>query len=131
MNDATTEEPLKWRWLARLIGMKPPPKATVVDEAQIDNLFEWLCVMAREHGEALWAFGVVFSIARDLKGSRAQVAALRAIIEGRTTPPPGAERAAHTAAGGRWRHEWPATETPERWWPIDREGRSCAWPVVP
>lgn len=74
---------------------------------------------------------------------------LRAIIEGRTTPPTDAEMEAHVAPGRSgwwlvsspddmslelieqpserdWCIEWGATQ----WLPIDLDGRPCAWPVV-
>ena len=74
---------------------------------------------------------------------------LRAIIEGRTTPPTDAEVYAHVAPGRSgwwlvsspddmslelieqpserdWCIEWGATQ----WLPIDLDGRPCAWPVV-
>jgi hypothetical protein len=80
--------------------------------------------------------------------------ALRAIIEGRTTPPTDAEARAHAAAGGLWRafHYSPgmeahfdhldaigarktATVLRERglhatWWALDSQRRPCVWPVV-
>lgn len=78
--------------------------------------------------------------------------AVRAIIAGRTTPPSDAEIAAHHAAGGEWlgfredvrtwchgpevvsftyseEHERSARRC-SRFWPLDAEGRPCAWPVV-
>lgn len=91
---------------------------------------------------------------------REEVECLRAIIDGRTTPPTQAEIAAHEAAGGAWLffetknaegqplhdaapavadHEFSAYEAREgqvllghavRWWPLDATGRPCAWPVV-
>jgi hypothetical protein len=84
----------------------------------------------------------------------------RAIIEGRDVPPTEAEIAAHEAAGGTWLffemknaegqplhdaapvvadHEFNAYEAREgqmllghavRWWPLDADGRPCAWPSV-
>lgn len=80
--------------------------------------------------------------------------ALRAIVEGRTTPPTDAEVAAHAAAGGRWRCVVPealrmcadgmhghaarlhretldaAGYTRSSWWATDASARPCAWPVV-
>lgn len=79
--------------------------------------------------------------------------ALRAIIEGRTTPPTEAEIAAHDRAGGGWVICSPAAPLDtrivclsaatakvraafcrgaviRRWWPLDNDGRPCAWPVV-
>jgi len=79
----------------------------------------------------------------------ADVERLRSIVEGRTTPPTNAEIDAHS---GLWRWASPADLadmlTPKkarewargmdgwgagttRWWPIDHDGRPCAWPVVP
>ena len=85
--------------------------------------------------------------------------ALRAIIDGRTTPPTDAEIAAHDHAGGWWSylpppgqssctcaacatHQQPGGELPRsnvrvvaslgdgRWWALDAQRRPCAWPVV-
>ena len=74
--------------------------------------------------------------------------ALRAIVEGRTTPPSDEEIAAHEAAGGLWRcpnADRQAMGGPRArvartvdarmghvttWWPLDTHGRPCAWPVV-
>ncbi len=83
----------------------------------------------------------------------AEIAALRAIIEGSTTPPTDAEIAAHETAGGAWTcitvGEWIFSDsgmdgeaarglrsvleangwaTP-RWWALDSTRRPCAWPV--
>jgi len=73
---------------------------------------------------------------------------LRAIVEGRTTPPTDAESAAHDAAGGAWLVAWRRGERPtvasivsgpRVWWPtadvvtavaLDAQRRPCAWPVV-
>lgn len=83
-----------------------------------------------------------------------ECARLRAIVDGRTTPPTDAEIAAHEAAGGKWRARTPlgggvadtdmmsegsalrwASVCRERgiaatWWALDAAGRPCAWPVV-
>ena len=85
--------------------------------------------------------------------------ALRAIIDGRTTPPTEAEIEAHDAAGGWWlflpgrgfgRCSCSACRTAQmpagellpgnvrmvaavgggRWWALDAQRRPCAWPVV-
>lgn len=84
--------------------------------------------------------------------------AMRAIIDGRATPPTESEIAAHEVAGGRWRSIVPgefilstsdgdaedarqtvAVQTANaaivtlagvRWWAIDAQGRCCAWPLV-
>ena len=74
-----------------------------------------------------------------------KVLELRAIIEGRTTPPTDAEIAAHDAAGGVFgffcREEGYYTGStveeirqplpPGRWWAHAADGRPCAWPEVP
>jgi hypothetical protein len=81
---------------------------------------------------------------------RAENARLRAIVEGRTTAPTRDEVDVHFAAGGRWILRWsdgtfgtargpcavadasePGILTAVRWWPLDRDGRPCAWPVTP
>ena len=77
-----------------------------------------------------------------------EIERLRAIVNGRTTPPTEAEVKAH---GGAWlvwdeygqkplvRDRSGATRTaehsrevgwPSRWWPLDGDYRPCAWPVV-
>ena len=92
--------------------------------------------------------------------AEAEVARLRAIVEGRTKAPTDDEVAAHAAAGGRWRwivrrpdggvfeslsgeSEWPPSDPLEgvtarivagasvTWWTLDAQRRPCAWPVVP
>jgi hypothetical protein len=84
---------------------------------------------------------------------------LRAIVEGRTTPPTDAEIAAHDHAGGWWSylpppgqssctcatcavHQQPSGEIPRsnvravaglgggRWWALDSQRRPCAWPTT-
>ena len=85
----------------------------------------------------------------EVKHLRAELDALRAIVEGRTTPPTDAEVEAHLAAGGFWRWqnlpgdpagprfghafadevEW-LRRFPLRWWALDADGAPCAWPVV-
>lgn len=76
------------------------------------------------------------------------VIALHAIIEGRATAPTDAELAAHDERGALWMiaHErgdivvtvmsWPSSRDwhvgkgATRWWPLESDGRPCAWPVV-
>jgi hypothetical protein len=82
----------------------------------------------------------------------AELDAARAIIDGRTTPPTEEEQAAHAATDGdewlvRYRvayeGEFIFQESftdlsgfydggmiAERWWPLDADGRPCAWPTV-
>ena len=77
---------------------------------------------------------------------------LRAIVEGRTTPPTWQEIERHHESGGSWMcsaggvadvserasvtHRWADDhrDLPGmggcRWWPLDTHGRLCAWPVV-
>lgn len=79
-----------------------------------------------------------------------ELIATRDIIDGRTTAPTDAEIAAHEAAGGSWmtahrehrafahspaivrawRDYGRESGCPTRWWPLDRDGRPCAWPEV-
>ena len=78
--------------------------------------------------------------------------ALRAIVEGRTTPPTWQEIERHHESGGSWifsaggvadvserasvTHRWADDhrDLPGmggcRWWPLDTNGRPCAWPVA-
>jgi hypothetical protein len=91
-----------------------------------------------------------------LRAQLAQVTAerdaLRAIVEGRTTPPTWQEIERHHESGGSWifsaggvadvserasvTHRWADDhrDLPGmggcRWWPLDTQGRLCAWPVV-
>lgn len=61
--------------------------------------------------------------------AEAEVARLRAIIDGRTVPPTYEEAAAHRAAGGGWlitHHDG----TNEARWVAVMNGCPCAWPVV-
>jgi hypothetical protein len=80
----------------------------------------------------------------------AELASLRAIIDGRTTPPTVEQIEAHHRAGGSWyvasTHGRALTTTrgdaialcghlaangyPATWWAISVRGRPCAWPVV-
>ena len=79
----------------------------------------------------------------------AEVLRLRAIVEGRTTPPTEAENAAHLAAGGAWLVVWqwregvPVAEIAwgkhvcdddrpkdARWIALDAARRPCLWPEV-
>lgn len=90
--------------------------------------------------------------------ARAEAISLRAIIEGRPSPPTDAEIEVHCASGGRWRSIVPgefilstgdgdavdARQTSAvqranalivnargvRWWAITSDGRPCAWPVM-
>ena len=81
--------------------------------------------------------------------AQASADALRAIIEGRTTPPTAAEIEAHHAAGGAWLVRWPwrggavwsasiidAACVRDEWMPgavcvaLDAERRPCPWPEV-
>lgn len=89
--------------------------------------------------------------AADVLALRAERDALRAVIEGRTTPPTDEEVAAHAAAGGQWRTLGlrgfglsgdvldgdasrairavsERSRVPRRWWALDAEGRPCGWP---
>lgn len=86
---------------------------------------------------------------------RAELAALRAIVEGRAVAPTSAEIAAHAARGGRWRTTLhvgdPAlcgdlldAAAAERlamaqrakrlhvyaWWATEADGEPCAWPQI-
>ena len=62
----------------------------------------------------------------------AAVAALRAIIAGRTVAPSDEEIAAHEAARGSWLVRYRRDETTTTrvgWHPLDATGRPCAWPL--
>ena len=77
------------------------------------------------------------------------VIALHAIVEGRTVPPTDDELAAHDATGATWMiahrdgqivvtvmswpssRDWHVGKGATRWWPLESDGRPCAWPVVP
>lgn len=88
--------------------------------------------------------------ARSVIALRAEIEALRAIIEGRTTPPSDEEIIAHHAAGGSWLHAYGRTHDvidvmrvasnkrdglaahgiASTWWALDAQSRPCAWPVA-
>lgn len=92
----------------------------------------------------------VKSLAHTIIAQTAELAALRAIIDGRTIPPTDKEIEAHHRAGGTWyvasTHGRALTTTradavalcahlaankyPATWWAISVRGRPCAWPVV-
>ena len=83
-----------------------------------------------------------------------ELATARKIIDGRTTPPSDAEMAAHAATGGAWlvcpsprqgehtrgtghvrvtistADSWRRHGYARIWWPLDADGRPCAWPEV-
>jgi len=107
------------------------------------------------HTEALaHLFAVAPDDVKELSASvvaqAAEIERLRAIIDGRTTPPTDAEIAAHYASGGAWVHsdargsyadsdegetiacreEAEAEGLIRRWIPLADDGRPCAWPVV-
>ena len=89
-------------------------------------------------------------LAAALDAVTAERDAFRAIIEGRTAPPTFAERVAHMEAHrrNRWMARastgavvigdfddppmWAALTTliPVCWWPLDADGRPCAWPTA-
>ncbi len=89
-------------------------------------------------------------LTRERDDARAEAALMREAIEGRTTPPTDAEIAAHEAARGWWRtHNGAQPDLmtaaharkfravldaaggyTTRWWPLDADGRPCAWPTV-
>ena len=89
-------------------------------------------------------------LAATVVAQAAEIASLRAIIDGRTTPPTGEEIEAHHRAGGTWyvasTHGRALTTTrgdaialcghlaankyPATWWAISVRGRPCAWPVL-
>lgn len=81
-----------------------------------------------------------------MRDGLAECERLRAIVEGRTTPPTDAEIAAHWRSGGAWlfacrvirdaaearlsaaQHAVPWLTMP--WIALDADGRPCAWPVA-
>ena len=88
---------------------------------------------------------------RSVHEARTERDALRAIVEGRTTPPTDEEVAAHEAAGGGWvlcnpaapldtrvvclsaatarvRADFCRRTVTRRWWALDATGRPCGWP---
>jgi hypothetical protein len=88
----------------------------------------------------------IAEVTRELREARAEVERLRAIVEGRTTPPTDAEIAAHSKSSGWWlvsslddmslelieqaqERDWCIEWGAERWLPLDHNGRPCAWPV--
>ena len=106
-----------------------------------------------KHAEALCIDCGEIVVEEDGRCAQCEVKHLRAIVEGRSTPPTDAEIAAHAAAGGQWRTLGlrgfglsgdvldgdasrairavsERSRVPRRWWALDAEGRPCAWPVV-
>ncbi len=88
-------------------------------------------------------------LAHTVVAQAAEIASLRAIIDGRTTPPTTDERLWHLRATGYvglWRVLWEKFDIigdfahpilrdacnagVGRWWAIDAQGRCSAWPVV-
>ena len=103
--------------------------------------------LERELAEARTEAARSAAAAVDAAQVTAERDALRAILEGRTTPPTPEEIAAHAGSAqcGVWlwvdRDGWVATGRmfaglhqfePHvvRFWPLDAEGRPCAWPVT-
>lgn len=102
----------------------------------------------RDTGGADLAF--IAAAREDVEDLVAEVERLRDVIAGRTTPPTSTERVAHlraTGYDGRWRVRHGALDlvgvfhdsvllanalrvTDARWWPLDAEGRPCAWPTA-
>ncbi len=64
----------------------------------------------------------------DVPALVAEVRWLREIIEGRIVCPTAAEIAVHRVAGGSWEVRGYDDDT-RRYWPRDRDGKPCAWPV--
>jgi hypothetical protein len=112
-----------------------PPHATRIEAVELD---------------ALDLVAEVRRLAAALDAVTAERDAFRAIIEGRTAPPTFAERVAHMEAHRR--NRWMArastgavvigdfddppmraaltTLIPVCWWPLDADGRPCAWPTA-
>jgi hypothetical protein len=110
-----------------------------VRRADLADVLDALDAAERERDDAL----------AEVETLRAEAALLREIIEGRTHGPTDEERAAHD---GEWlvRHRvaWDGELVfcesfgdlsgfdgdggmiAERWWPLDADGRPCAWPTV-
>lgn len=101
-------------------------------EAECARLRECL---ARANGTIEETERARYAAEDDRDAARAEVAALRAIIAGRVTPPTDVEIAAHLAAGGDWlvRKTLDATLIPRtvRWHPLDATGCPTTWPVTP
>lgn len=126
-------------------GAEEIPDATLI--AAAPDLAASVVALEERNAEAIVSLGA------SCAAFRAELADLRAIIDGRVVPPTDAEIAAHREACGYWRfvteadedgtcetaedvHEsartdvpWPRTPA-ARWWAHDFSGRPCAWPVV-
>jgi len=90
------------------------------------------------------------NLAATVIAQAAEIERLRAIVDGRATPPTDAETIAHHAAGGSWlaagnhgrvltrtmrearhtRDYLAAQHMTATWWALDANSRPCAWPVV-
>ena len=99
-------------------------------------------VPGRKRDEIARAAAMIAAAPRLIQALREKVIALRAILEGRTTPPTDAEIDAHHAAGGSWLTGDTVTWAPVSlrgmrdngetegcvWIALDRSYRPCAWP---
>lgn len=142
--------------IAALMARAPDLARTVV--AQAEEIARLREAIEGAHAEALAAHVLLARASESVASWIAERDALRAIIDGRSTPPTNAEIDAHDAGGGRWRwvvtpdgvfrgfsgdlEKWEpscavldarhrAAFYVTRWWPLDATGRPCAWPVTP
>ena len=98
-------------------------------DARIDEILTTLGLACGPMWDSHAAIGARLQLVDDVPDLIAEVKRLRAIIEGRTTPPSTEEKRAIRAAGGSTRYEW-GEDCVERWWHHDSLGRPCAWPTV-
>ena len=129
-----------------------PGRSVVVGGTEIRAPFDAFVVAIedRERVSIANLLAAAPDLAHTVIAQAAELAALRAIIDGRTIPPTGDEIEAHHHAGGSWyvasTHGRALTTTradavalcahlaaskyPATWWAISVRGRPCAWPVV-
>lgn len=137
---------------ARLIAAAPDLAATVI--AQAEEIERLRRALTPDYLEARICDELAAEVThlRDRRGAALDEIdrltrerdEMRAIIEGRTTPPSDEEIAAHdgawlgaTVMGSTWTDTSPAETRRkrglgliERWWPLDADGRPCPWPIA-
>ena len=107
----------------------------------------WRAATGDEHEPPTSTDALVESV-RALRETQRERDAMKAIVEGRTTPPTVEEAEAHINAGRSFRVvsvnggaysaesvlavDLAVSDFPgSRWWALDSHGRPCAWPEVP
>jgi hypothetical protein len=136
----------------KMLSAEVIAQAAEIEKLKTDNRS---ACEARDEVISMW---LVDTTTQAVAALHEKIDELRAIIEGRTTPPTDAEIEAHCASGGLWRSIVPgefilstgdgdaedARRTSAvqranalivnargvRWWATTYDGRPCAWPVM-